>query len=109
MTDNTTDTRTGPAVQNLVDKIQEDMAEASAYLTRGCAMVRALESVTKGVNGLASVLKAQTQTLESVIRKLEEESEDVAKKMLGGNRPEIVQTVNVDKLAEVRAAKGVAS
>lgn len=99
------DTRTGPLVQKLVDGLREDMAEAIEHLTRGLATLRALEGETKGVNGLASLLRSKGNELETVIGALEEERDAVPAKMLGGGRPEIVQTVDTEKLAQVRAAK----
>lgn len=102
------DTRTGPLVQKLVDGVQEDMEEAIGHLEKGLAVIRALEGHTKGVNGLSAFLKAKGTALEQVISDTREESEAVARKMLGAGAPEIVQTVNGEKVAEVAAAKAAA-
>lgn len=99
------ETRTGPLVQKLVDGLQEDMEEAVGHLDRGLTMLRALEGETKGVNGLSAFLKAQAQQLDKMISDTREEAEAVAKKMLGTGKPEIVERVNQEKVAELHAAK----
>ena len=103
------DTRTGPLVQKLVAGLQEDLTEAISFLAKGRELIGALEGETRGVNGLSSFLKSQGDALDEMVRKMEEESQEVEKKMLGSTRPEIVSTVNQEKVDEVRAARGVES
>lgn len=103
------DTRTGPAVQKLVDFIQEDLSEAAGHLQQGLDMVRALEGETRGVNGLSAFLKSQGNALEKMVSDMAEEAQSVAKKMLGSNRTEVVTVVNPELAEEVATAKGVES
>jgi hypothetical protein len=102
------DNRTGPAVQKVVDAVQEDIGEVVDLLSRGLAKMRDLESHARGINGLASTLKGKGNEVEQVIAVLGEESERVAAKMLSEPRPAITQTVDEAKLEEVRERKAKA-
>lgn len=96
--------RTGPAVQKVVEAIGEDISEIVDLLQRGLEKMRDLETHSKGINGLAGLLKAKGSEIELVIGILREESLSVAKKMLSEPRP-IRQSVDEEKLAEVRERK----
>jgi hypothetical protein len=99
------DNRTGPAVQKVVEAVQEDLGDAINLLQRGLDRMRELEGHAKGINGLASTLKAKSTEVELVISVLREESEGVAKKMLTEPREPIRQSVDHGKVEEVRASK----
>lgn len=98
------DSRTGPAVQKVVDAIQEDVSEIVDLLERGLEKMRDLEGHSKGINGLAGLLKAKGAEIELVVGILREESVSVAKKMLSEPRP-IRTHVDEEKAAEVRERK----
>ena len=99
------DNRTGPAVQKVVDAVQEDIGEVVDLLTRGLEKMRDLEGHARGINGLASTLKGKGNEVEQVIAVLREESERVAAKMLAEPRAQIRESVDEVKLAEVRERK----
>lgn len=87
-----TDTRTGPLVAKLVEGVQADLSEAVEGLQKQLNLLRALESETKGVNGLSATLNAKAKALQVIVDDLAQESVAVAKKMLGtGPRPEITE------------------
>ena len=54
-----------PVTQRLIDAAQEDMAEAVSHLTRGLAIVRALDTPLR-MDGLSELLKAQDDVLEKL-------------------------------------------
>lgn len=101
------DNRTGPAVQKLVESIQEDTTEAVDLIGRGLDKLRTLEAQTKGINGLSGVLKAKGDEIGLAIGVVQEEAEKVAAKMLREPKPAkpIHQHVDTSKVAEVVAAK----
>lgn len=100
----TFDTRTGKLVEQLVAAVQTDLDEAIVDLERGLTILEAMVADTKGVNGLSSFLKAQSNQLEKMISDIRDESEAVARKLFGTSRPEIVERVNLDKVEELREA-----
>jgi hypothetical protein len=100
-------TRTGLLIEQLITGIQADIAEAVEQLEGGLATIRALETHTKGVNGLASVLRSKGIAIEQIIDVLRGEADDVARKMQGTPREPIVENVNVahlERVAEVLKA-----
>lgn len=99
------DTRTGPLVGKLVEGIQADIADAVEQLQGGLSKIRALESHTKGVNGLSSTLKAEASKLDQMIATLTDESEGVGRKMLGTGREPITEKVDPAHLERVTAAR----
>lgn len=97
-------TRTGPLVGKLVEGIQADISDAIEQLQGGLSKIRALESHTKGVNGLSATLKAKGNEVAQIIDVLEGECEGVAKKMLASAPKEpITEHLNADHLAKVKA------
>lgn len=97
-------TRTGPLVGKLVEGIQSDISDAIEQLQGGLSKIRALESHTKGVNGLSATLKGQGNAIAEAIKVLTEESQSVGRKMLASAPKEpITEHVNADHLAKVRA------
>ena len=101
------ETRTGKLVERLVEAVQKDIEEAVVDLERGLKLLEALVGDTKGVNGLSSFLKGQSQLLEKMIDDIRDESEAVPRKMFGKvrpDRPEIVERVNHEKVEELRKA-----
>ena len=101
-------TRTGPAVQKLVDGLQEDITEAVGYLAKGLELIRALQGETRGVNGLSPLLTGKGNELDNIIDGLTSECLEIEKKLLGTGRPEIVQKVDADLTEAVKAARGAA-
>ncbi|MEJ2540754.1 MAG: hypothetical protein P8188_12420 [Gemmatimonadota bacterium] len=98
------ETRTSKLVEQLVEAVQKDMDDAVVDLEKGLKLLEALVGDTKGVNGLSSFLKAQSQQLAKMIDDIRDESDAVARKLFGTGRPEIVERVNQEKLEELREA-----
>lgn len=99
------ETRTGPLEGKLVEGIQADIGDAVEQLQAGLSKLRALESHTKGVNGLSATLKAKGNEIAQIIDVLEGEQESVAKKMLStAPKEQITEKVNADHLAKVVSA-----
>lgn len=107
MTDSTPTTRTGPLMRQLVSGVQADIGEAVEQLEKGLAGIRSLESVTKGVNGLASTLKSKGNEIEQIIDVLRAESESIPKKLLGAHCEPMTEQVDMSHLERVRAARAV--
>lgn len=101
-----TDNRTGPAVQKLVEAVQEDVSEALDLMQRGLDKIRVLEGQSKGINGLSGTLKAKGDEVALAITVIREEAEAVGKKMLREPKaPVIHQHVDKERAAAVAAAK----
>ena len=101
------ETRTGPIVVKLVAGLQEDLEEIAESLRKGRDLARGLESVARGVNGLSAFLKAKGNELDNILTGLEEESANVAKKMVGTPlTPVITTTVDLSHTEKVLRAKG---
>jgi hypothetical protein len=100
-------TRTGPLISQLITGVQADIGEAVEQLEGGLATIRALEAVTKGVNGLASTLRSKGNEIEQIIDVLRNESDGVPKKMLGTPLEPITEQVDADHRERVRAARAV--
>lgn len=99
------DTRTGALVSKLVEGIQADIGDAVEQLQAGLSKLRALESHTKGVNGLSATLKAKGNEIAQIIDVLEGESDGVAKKMLSASpKEQITERVNTEHLTKVVGA-----
>lgn len=98
------ETRTGKLVEQLVEAVQTDLDEAIVQLEQGLTILEAMVGDTKGVNGLSSFLKAQSQQLEKMIGDIRDESDAVARKLYGTARPEIVERVNEEIVEELREA-----
>lgn len=99
--------RTGAAVGALVEAVQSDIGDGVADIRRGLDKLRALEAHARGINGLASTLRAKCKEVETAVDVLEEEAESVARKMMGEPKREITESVDADRvrvLAELRKA-----
>lgn len=107
MNDSIHTTRTGPLISQLITGVQADIGDAVEQLEGGLATIRALEAVTKGVNGLASTLRSKGSEIEQIIDVLRNESEGVSKKMLGTSREPMTEQLDADHLQRVRAARAV--
>jgi hypothetical protein len=100
-------TRTGLLIDQLITGIQADIAEAVEQLEGGLGTIRALETHTKGVNGLASTLRSKGIAIEQIIEVLRGEADDVARKMLGTPREPITENVDIAHLERVEAVRKV--
>lgn len=98
-------TRTGPLVGKLVEGIQADISDAIEQLEGGLAKIRALESHTKGVNGLSGVLKAKGSEIQAAIDTLRGESAGIERKLLGTGREPINERVDATLAKKVAAAR----
>lgn len=92
-------------MQKVVGAVQEDVAEIVDDLQRALDKMRELEGHAKGINGLASILKGKGNEVEQVIAVLKEESERVAAKMLAEPRSPIRESVDEEKVEQVRKAR----
>lgn len=100
---------TGPAAQKLVEAVQEDIAEVVDLLGRALKKMREIEEEGRGVNGLATTMKARGNLIDETINVLNGESDGVQKKMAGASRVEVVSHVDEAQAERVRAAKARAS
>jgi len=100
-------TRTGLLIDQLITGIQADIADAVEQLEGGLATIRALETHTKGVNGLAAILRSKGVAIEQIIDVLRGEADDVARKMQGTPREPIIESVNIAHLERVTAVRKV--
>jgi hypothetical protein len=100
-------TRTGPLIDELITGIQADIADAVERLEGGLATIRALETHTKGVNGLASTLRSKGIAIEQIVEVLRDEADAVARKMLGTPRESITEHVDVEHLERVAEVRKV--
>jgi len=99
------ETRAGPIVIKLVAGLQEDIQEIADLLSKARDLAKALEEVSKGVNGLSGFLKAKGNELENIVTGLREESANVERKMLG-TRVEAstkVDHAHVERVTKARA------
>lgn len=97
--------RTGPVLAELVEALQCDIGDAVGQLEGALARVRELESVTSGVDGVQSRLRAERQKLQQVIDTLKGEGAGIERKLLGTGREPINEHVDVEHAAKVAAAR----
>lgn len=98
-------TRTGIRVRQLVEDVKADLSDIEGVLREARLRAARLEEEGRGINGLSAACRGWTQQLDKMLHDLDEEREDVERKMLGRG-PGISARVNEDLHRKIRVARG---
>lgn len=98
--------RTARLVEMMAQGIEADTADIAGLLREARARMDALQADTKGLNGMASLLRQKSIELGKIADDLTEEADLVARKLRGQSpRPQLVATVDEEKAEAVREAR----
>ena len=96
-------------IQRTVHAVQAELEDIALTMDAIGARLAELEDAGRGINGLASVCRAQSQALQASALALRKEAHDVEKELMGTRvTHSIVERVNTQHAADVIAAKGAA-
>jgi hypothetical protein len=80
------ETRTGLRVRQLVDDVKADLSDIEAVLRQARQYSARLEEDARGINGLSAACRGWGQQLDKILGDLDEERDEVEKKMLATGR-----------------------
>lgn len=98
-------TRTGIRVRQLVEDVKADLSDIEGVLQEARLRAARLEEEGRGINGLSAACRGWTQQLDKMLHDLEEEREDVERKMLGRGMS-ISARVNEELHRKIQVARG---
>lgn len=98
-------TRTGVRVRQLVEDVKADLTDIEHVLMEARKRAARLEEEGKGINGLSAACRGWGQQIDKMLADLEEERQEVERKMLGSPRP-IIVSVDEELRDRIRVARG---
>lgn len=98
-------TRTGIRVRQLVEDVKADLSDIEGVLREARLRAARLEEEGRGINGLSAACRGWTQQLDKMLHDLDEEREDVERKMMGRGVG-ISTRVNDELHQKIQVARG---
>ena len=94
--------RTPGAVSKLDDDVRADLAHIRSLVVGAASLLEGLEDSVRLLPALASRIRGWRNQTDELVRQLEEESEDVTRKILGNDAATITESVDTDHAERVR-------
>ena len=74
--------RSAPLMARAVEVLADDFHHAADLLDEALAVIRELEPVARGINGISATLRAKGNEVETLIKVLRDEAHGLPRKML---------------------------
>ena len=100
------ETFTGPQIEKTVEAVKKDLTNAVEFLTKGWAIICAVETASKGsFDGVSASCVPWRNQLEKMLDEMVEERDAVERRGLGNGKAPITESVDLKLAEDVSAAR----